>query len=432
MFYRTTLRLGEKTLIAILAGVFMLTAYAAATDIMPDSEMTGKLSTEEEVYDLTLDEAQSLQIDLTSEAFDAYLRLETDSGVIIAEDDDGGNDLNSRMTTSELAPGDYRVVVTSFFGEGSGVYTLSIQTLGGQTVGNQTQDANFSNGEILAAVCNEGDVLANGEGCATCPAMTSFAGEEGPFTLERVYEGSFSRIGLDTGLDEFVASFRGCEPGSFNSGGTVLLAFEPMADGSSVLTQSAYFPGVDTTTCTVGRFSSNGPGGPPDELFCELLFVAQGLVEMQVVNYDFTNAERNGGPFFYTMARATDLSSFGCLDSGRTESSYDVSYLPLPSDTDGVLDGYAVEVELTRQEVAYPSPNCERVALSEAETLSYTWYFAGAAWIVDPLHTALRNDVLTLDQYQEAEQQIQAGEIDDTLAAYLTGRINAEQFASLF
>ena len=383
MFYRTTLRLGAKTLIALLAGVLMLTAYAAATDIMPGSEMTGELSTEEEVYDLTLDEAQSLQIDLTSEAFDTYLRLETDDGVIIAEDDDGGNDLNAQITASELAPGDYRVVVTSFFGEGSGVYTLSIQTLGGQTVGNQTQDASFSDGEILTAVCNEGDVLANGEGCATCPAMTSFAGEQGPFTLERVYEGSFSGIGLD----EFLAAFSGCEPRSFNSGGTVLLGPEPMSDGSFDITQSAYFPGVDTTTCTVGRLSNSGS---TDELFCELFFVAQGLVEMQVVNYDFANAERNGEPFFYTMARATDLSSFGCLDSGRTESSYDVSYLPLPSDADGVLDGYAVEVELTRQEVAYPSPNCERVALSEAETLSYTWYFAGASWIVDPLYTALK------------------------------------------
>ncbi|MDZ7703877.1 MAG: pre-peptidase C-terminal domain-containing protein [Trueperaceae bacterium] len=129
----------------------MLTAYAAATDIMPDSEITGELSTEEEVYDLTLDEAQSLQIDLTSEAFDAYLRLETDDGEIIAEDDDGGNDLNAQITVSELAPGDYRVVVTSFFGEGSGVYTLSIQTQN-----NPTQNAST-------------------EGCADPDAVVDFA-----------------------------------------------------------------------------------------------------------------------------------------------------------------------------------------------------------------------------------------------------------------
>ncbi|MDZ7703873.1 MAG: hypothetical protein U5L04_05245 [Trueperaceae bacterium] len=280
--------------------------------------------------------------------------------------------------------------------------------------GQSESTSNSSNGEILAAVCREGDVLANGEGCATCPAMTSFAGEEGPFTLERVYEGSFS----GAGLDEFLAAFSGCEPRFLNSGGTVLLGPEPMSDGSSVITQSAYFPGSTLVDCTIARLADLGEA---DQLFCELGFLGQGIFQTQVVNHNFTNGELSQ----YTMARAVDHSGVGCRDSGVIESSYEVSY----------PDPLTVDVELTRQEVAYPNPSCERVALSEAETLSYSWLYDGLSWVVTPLYLDLELSVdgaLTLEQYQEAERQIQAGEIDDTLAAYLAGRINAEQFAALF
>lgn len=267
--------------------------------------------------------------------------------------------------------------------------------------------------EIVVAVCGEDNVLPDGEGCATCPAMTSFAGQDEPFRLSNVYTGSFS----DVGLDEFLASFSGCEPRAIGNS-TVRLAPDPMPDGSFPLVQEMYYPGVSTTNCTVARITV---AGAVDELFCEVGFVGQGIVDQSLVNYDFSVEDSN--PFAYTMARGIDFRSFGCLNSSTLETRYTVSY----------PDANSVDVVLVREEVAYPSPDCERVVLGETETLSYSWRYSGSMWAVFPLYYDLNiSGVLTLEQYQEAERQIQEGDIDDTLAAYLAGRLNAEQFAALF
>jgi hypothetical protein len=83
-------------------------------------------------WSLTVTDSTTVQLDLTSSQFDAFLILEDDDGNFLDLDDDGGVGLNSRLVY-EAGPGEYRVVVTSFWPGETGSYQLSAQvTAGGQ------------------------------------------------------------------------------------------------------------------------------------------------------------------------------------------------------------------------------------------------------------------------------------------------------------
>lgn len=75
---------------------------------------------------LNLAEAGFYQIDLKSGDFDTLL-LVTGPGGFRAEDDDGGEDTNSRLN-DELQPGQYQVRVNAY-GGGSGIYNLEVNRL---------------------------------------------------------------------------------------------------------------------------------------------------------------------------------------------------------------------------------------------------------------------------------------------------------------
>jgi hypothetical protein len=65
-------------------------------------------------------------IDLKSTAFDSYLRLEGPDGARLAEDDDGGGNLNARISFVAPKDGMYRVIATTFGPGATGDYTLVI------------------------------------------------------------------------------------------------------------------------------------------------------------------------------------------------------------------------------------------------------------------------------------------------------------------
>jgi hypothetical protein len=77
-----------------------------------------------QVHILKMKKGQAYQIDLVSRAFDAFLRLEDESGKQLASDDDGGGALNSRLFITAPADGSYRLIATSLDGK-PGPYTLT-------------------------------------------------------------------------------------------------------------------------------------------------------------------------------------------------------------------------------------------------------------------------------------------------------------------
>nr|WP_298968178.1 hypothetical protein [uncultured Halomonas sp.] len=74
---------------------------------------------------LTIEEAGLYQIEMRSDDFDPYLEVAGPSGYA-REDDDSAGDLDARIADF-LAPGEYTLTARSAYGDGNGVYTLTVE-----------------------------------------------------------------------------------------------------------------------------------------------------------------------------------------------------------------------------------------------------------------------------------------------------------------
>lgn len=79
------------------------------------------------IHEFKMQAGKTYTLDLTSEEFDAYLRLESEEKGKIAEDDDGAGNLNSRIVYTPAKEGTYRIVVTTCDPGQSGAYRLTIR-----------------------------------------------------------------------------------------------------------------------------------------------------------------------------------------------------------------------------------------------------------------------------------------------------------------
>ncbi len=79
------------------------------------------------VHEFKMNAGKTYTLDLVSEEFDSYLRIENDEKGKLAEDDDGGGFLNSRITFTPAADGTYRLVVTTCDPGQLGTYRLTIR-----------------------------------------------------------------------------------------------------------------------------------------------------------------------------------------------------------------------------------------------------------------------------------------------------------------
>lgn len=89
-----------------------------------DGSAIGNPSVYADLYRLTVASSTSMTVDLSSTAFDSYLRILSSTGALVASDDDSGGLGNARIQTT-LGAGTYFVMATSFFG-GVGDYSLAI------------------------------------------------------------------------------------------------------------------------------------------------------------------------------------------------------------------------------------------------------------------------------------------------------------------
>ncbi len=84
-------------------------------------------------YLLEVSESRNVQIDLTSDEFDTYLRLYSLAGGMreLRTDDDGGDGLDSRISHRLPDAGRYLIRATSYSSGGTGTYRLSVEDAGG-------------------------------------------------------------------------------------------------------------------------------------------------------------------------------------------------------------------------------------------------------------------------------------------------------------
>ncbi|HZZ82042.1 MAG TPA: PPC domain-containing protein [Gemmataceae bacterium] len=82
------------------------------------------------LYTVQLKKGQTYQIDLSSQAFDSYLYLFDAKGKILAQDDDGGGNLDSRITYRAEADGVFHILASSLDGNETGDFTVTVTPKG--------------------------------------------------------------------------------------------------------------------------------------------------------------------------------------------------------------------------------------------------------------------------------------------------------------
>lgn len=78
------------------------------------------------IHNVNLQQGKTYIITMDSDDFDAYLRVESAAGALLAEDDDSGGDLNAKIVFRPAATGMHRVIATAWDG-GFGRYRLKVQ-----------------------------------------------------------------------------------------------------------------------------------------------------------------------------------------------------------------------------------------------------------------------------------------------------------------
>jgi len=83
------------------------------------------------LFTVKLQKDSTYQIDHISANMDCYLYLIGPDGNVLAQDDDGGDGLNSRISHKAGKTGEYRIVATSLGGSSVGAFTFSVRQTGG-------------------------------------------------------------------------------------------------------------------------------------------------------------------------------------------------------------------------------------------------------------------------------------------------------------
>jgi hypothetical protein len=91
-----------------------------------DEKDTARTDSVRKTHSCQMSAGKYYVIDLRSDDFDSYLRLENDQGVEVAKDDDSGGFPHARITFRAPRDGVYRIIATTYKGGAFGRYTLRI------------------------------------------------------------------------------------------------------------------------------------------------------------------------------------------------------------------------------------------------------------------------------------------------------------------
>ena len=125
-----------------------VTVSGALDDDCVSPNFSGELA---RYYSFTLGQAGSVEIDLVSSEFDAWLALREGADVAgraLVQDDDGGQGSNSRIST-ELPAGTYTIEATSYLPGETGAFTLTVTAAVGGGGGCALDDLGALSGTVM-------------------------------------------------------------------------------------------------------------------------------------------------------------------------------------------------------------------------------------------------------------------------------------------
>ena len=209
-------------------------------------------------YSFTLGQAGSVEIDLVSSAFDAFLALRegTDvEGPLVATDDDGGQGTNARIAT-DLSAGTYTIEATSYATGVTGAFTLTAAG-GGGGGGCAPDDLGALSGTVTR-VGNLGDDCESPNYSGRLARYYSFTlGQSGPVEIDLVSSAFDTWLALREGAGvsgRLVVSDDDGGQGTNSRIGTELPA------GTYTIEATSYGPGV-TGAFTLTATAAGGGGG---------------------------------------------------------------------------------------------------------------------------------------------------------------------------
>ena len=91
-----------------------------------DAKDKVRTSCHHKVHTIKLEQDATYVVDLVSDDFDAYLRLENSEEKEVAKDDDKGGDFNARIVFRPPQADTYRIIVTTFGRGETGRYKLIV------------------------------------------------------------------------------------------------------------------------------------------------------------------------------------------------------------------------------------------------------------------------------------------------------------------
>jgi hypothetical protein len=101
---------------------------------LTNADLKDKMQTESycKTYTYKMTAGRTYQIDMKSTDVDSYLRLEDPAGAQVAFDDDGGGFPDARIVYKAAKTGDFTIVCTTFDGNTTGKFTLTVKDLDGK------------------------------------------------------------------------------------------------------------------------------------------------------------------------------------------------------------------------------------------------------------------------------------------------------------
>ena len=172
-----------------------------------------------------------------------------------------------------------------------------------------SQDPKQAGGaELLEAVCPGHVVVEKNIECKiVCPVDIAFKNES-DWTLDAIVRGHF----LSSTSDDAVLSMSGCEPHSFNFGGTILFTRQ-----SGKWTKLWYKGGVPTSNCHRGKLQSGR-----EILVCLGEWGAQGGVSMELYVEDMLAPKEalmaDHGPTFFGIEDTTGTCGYDFENEAKT------------------------------------------------------------------------------------------------------------------
>ncbi len=171
-----------------------------------------------DTYAFEAEAGTPIDISMQSDAFDTFIALIGPNGSSIATDDDGGQGVNSHLQTTATADGTYRIVATSFSGDITGPYTLSLRNEHRSPTEGATELATGASTSVAIA---GGTGAAWFEGSVGEPMLLHVEGEG------QVYVEAYDTAGAMAGYGD-------------TSSGQRVFRVAPTADGPVVATLSSW------------------------------------------------------------------------------------------------------------------------------------------------------------------------------------------------